>query len=360
MTNPNRLLLNMIVKNEAANLPRCLDAIGPHVIGAAIMDTGSTDDTVQIVTDWFDSRNKPCFIGHAPFEDFSQARNAGLRLARTCGVDYDYILLCDADMELVVEQPWPKLTEKVYCLMQTNGVVKYYNVRLIRRDETVEYVGATHECITPADPPIAIQGGIWYRDHETGSNRVEKFVRDIRLLKEELLADPLNSRSVFYMIQSLMGAGMIEQARKMCDFCIRMDGHVEERYWCYIQMAHFDVTLGRDPAQIEHEFIQAYQFRPIRAEPLHHLSRWHAGRGENEIALIYATVAAAMPTPYEILPIELAVYEWLALDNMLTTAVACKNTVQAKWAARALRKRKVPPEQMERITKNIKSVLGEK
>jgi len=67
-----------------------------------------------------------------------------------------------------------------------------------------------------------------------------------------------------------------------------------------------------------------------------------------------------MPTPYEILPIELAVYEWLALDNMLTTAVACKNTVQAKWAARALRKRRVPPEQMERITKNIKSVLGEK
>ena len=352
----------MIVKNEAANLPRCLDAIGPHVVGAAITDTGSTDDTVKIITDWFRAHGKEVWISHEPFENFSQARNAGLRLARSLThVDWDYILLCDADMELVVEtKAWPKLTAKSHALMQTNGLVRYFNVRLLRRDETVEYVGKTHEVLTPVEPPVAIQGGIYYDDKETGSNRTDKYLRDIKLLKEEILADPMNPRHVFYMIQSLSGAGMIERARDMCNYRVRMDGHPEEIYWTLLQSAQYDQMLKRDDALIEHEFIQAYHFRPTRAEPLHYLAKHHAKLGQNRVALLYASVAASMPVPQEVLPIELAVYEWMALDTLLIAAAACGDKIWAQWAAKALRKRKVPPDNAERIKENIEATIGKK
>ena len=356
-----RLLLNMIVKNEAANLPRCLDAIGPHVIGAAITDTGSTDDTVKIITDWFRAHGKEVWINHAPFEDFSQARNAALRHARSLThIDWDYIILCDADMELKVETVWPKLTGKAYALMQTNGLLRYYNVRLLHRTETVEYVGKTHECLIPETPPVAIQNGIWFQDHETGSNRADKYIRDIRLLKEEILADPLNPRNVFYLAQSLVGAGMIERAREMCDFRVRMGGHPEEIYWCLFQAAQLDAQLNRDDALIEHEYIQAYHFRPIRAEPLHHLAKHHAKLGQNRVALLYASVAASMTRPDEVLPVELAVYEWMALDTLLIVAAACGDNVWARWAAKALRKRKVPLDNVLRIKENIDATIGKK
>ena len=355
-----RLLLNFIMKNEAVNLPRMLDAAGPHVVGCAVLDTGSTDDSIKIVTDWFAAHDKPCVVGHAPFEDFSQARNEGLRLARSCDIDYDYLLLCDADMELVVEVPWPKLTAKSHALMQTNGLVRYFNVRLLHCTETVEYVGKTHEVLTPVEPPVAIQGGIYYRDHETGTNRADKYVRDIKLLKEEILADPMNPRHIFYLIQSLSGAGRIEQARNMCDYRVRMEGHPEEIYWTLLQAAQFDQMLNRDDALIEHEFIKAYSYRPTRAEPLHYLAKHHAKLGQNRVALLYASVAASMPVPQEILPIELAVYEWMALDTLMIVAAACGDTVWARWAAKALRKRRVPKDDAERIKENIEAILGKK
>jgi glycosyltransferase involved in cell wall biosynthesis len=359
--NPNKMLLAFIMKNEAVNLPRMLESVEPHIVGAAVTDTGSTDNSIEIVESFFKERGEPCWISRAPFEDFSQARNFNLRAARAVkGVEWDYLLLMDCDMEFKVETVWPKLTMKSFALVQTNGLLRYYNVRGLHRTETVEYVGKTHECLVPETPPVAIQNGLWFQDHETGTNRADKYVRDIKLLKEEILADPMNPRNIFYMVQSLAGAGMYEKAREMCDYRIRMGGHPEEIYWCLFHCAQFDQLLNRSDAIIEHEFVQAYSFRPNRAEPLHYLAKHHAKKNENRVALLYASVAASMTRPDEVLPVELAVYEWMALDTLMIVAAACGDTIWAKWAAKALRKRKVPKDDAERIKENIESILGRK
>jgi glycosyltransferase involved in cell wall biosynthesis len=46
-----QLCLSMIVKNEAAVIARCLESVRPCVGAWAIVDTGSTDGTQQIVRD---------------------------------------------------------------------------------------------------------------------------------------------------------------------------------------------------------------------------------------------------------------------------------------------------------------------
>ncbi|GLH69799.1 hypothetical protein GETHPA_13320 [Geothrix rubra] len=81
------LSLSMIVKNEAAHLPRCLASVRDLVDEIVVVDTGSTDETVHIA-ETFGAR-----VGHFPWTgDFSAARNASLRLCTG-----DWILVLDAD-----------------------------------------------------------------------------------------------------------------------------------------------------------------------------------------------------------------------------------------------------------------------
>lgn len=86
-----RLVLVVIAKNEAQQLPRLLASVRPWVTESLVLDTGSTDNTVRVATD--------CGARVAHFQwadDFSAARNTALDLA---GGDWHLVL--DADEWLV-------------------------------------------------------------------------------------------------------------------------------------------------------------------------------------------------------------------------------------------------------------------
>src|SRR5882724_2966701 len=98
-----KLCLNMIVKNEMANIERCLGAVADHITCWIIGDTGSTDGTQNFIKTFFASRNLPGELHSFPFKNFEQARNAALDCAYASPLGCDYLLFADADMELVVE-----------------------------------------------------------------------------------------------------------------------------------------------------------------------------------------------------------------------------------------------------------------
>ena len=77
-----RICLNMIVKDEAAIIEQCLQALAPAIDCYVICDTGSTDDTVNLIRGVFDPLDIPGEIVHTEFVDFGQARNFALDTAR--------------------------------------------------------------------------------------------------------------------------------------------------------------------------------------------------------------------------------------------------------------------------------------
>ena len=137
------LCLNMIVKDEAAILERCLRAAAPWISHYVICDTGSSDGTPELIKAVL--QDIPGEVHLIEFGDFSRARNEALVRGRNTAAEY--LLLCDADMELKVEDPgWHQhLTAPAYQLRQVSGDLGYYNVRLVRKDAEARYVGATHE-----------------------------------------------------------------------------------------------------------------------------------------------------------------------------------------------------------------------
>ena len=135
-----------IVKNESENLPRCLDSVKPYVDELIIVDTGSTDDTVAIAQQY------GATIGHFEWcNDFAAARNYALSL-----VTGDWVLVLDADEELVVHDPhfrdrWltPK-TPAIYGinrldLFEVYDVANSINPRLYQKLPGIHYVGRYHE-----------------------------------------------------------------------------------------------------------------------------------------------------------------------------------------------------------------------
>jgi glycosyltransferase involved in cell wall biosynthesis len=82
----------IITKNEESNLPRCLKSLRPFVDEIIIVDSGSTDRTPFIATE-FDAR----FIRH-DWEGYVGQKNFALSKA-----SYNWVLSIDADEELSPE-----------------------------------------------------------------------------------------------------------------------------------------------------------------------------------------------------------------------------------------------------------------
>lgn len=86
----NTISLCMIVKNEEANIERCLESVQGSVDEIIVVDTGSTDSTIE------KAKKYGAKIFHYTWNDnFAEARNFASKQA-TC----DWIFVMDADEEL--------------------------------------------------------------------------------------------------------------------------------------------------------------------------------------------------------------------------------------------------------------------
>jgi len=285
------ICLNMIVKNEAANIERCLRSVKPHISCWAIGDTGSTDDTKDKVTSILDGI--PGVLFDIPFHNFGVARNKSLARAHT--LNYEYILLCDADMELVVENEAALvgLSLPSYSILQRANGSSYWNTRLVRFDVNARYRGVTHEYLDVRDEPTRLTG-IHFVDHMDGANRPGKTDRDIRVLEDEVSRDPTDARALFYLAQSYRDAGDLASAANVYGERIKAGGWDEEVWYSRLQRARCYRDLGWESDFIEGA-LAAFNARPTRPEPLYDLAKFYRERGVSELSTLFADRGLRIP-----------------------------------------------------------------
>lgn len=301
-SSPPTLCLAMIVKNEAPILPRLFQSVKGFVSEYCIVDTGSTDNTIDTIR----SMDMPGIVVQEPFVDFGCTRNHLLKTCReksTC----DYLLLLDADMVLSVnpEFNW-KLAGNydVYNLIQISSV-EYENVRIIPRNaDDIRYIGSTHEyCNIPNHYTrhLLPKHLICIRDVGDGKCKHDKFTRDEKLLRKELLANPDNPRTVFYLANTLKDLGFYSKAIPFYEKRANMDnGWFAERDYswymlstCYL--AIHDIDNARKYAEMA-----AFEGHVKRAEPLYFIARHFHHHKDYELAWYYATLAASIPKPNDV------------------------------------------------------------
>jgi glycosyltransferase involved in cell wall biosynthesis len=305
-----KLVWNAIVKDERQILARCLASILPNVDGAVIVDTGSTDGTPEFIKQCFDDARKPIELHSVLFENFAQARNAALSLARNSSIAWDYLLLSDADMELVVEAPIKLNGGLSYDMWQTAGEMRYLNRRIINRSATGWYRGVTHEYLDIASAGCIDSAS--FTDYADGSNRPGKLDRDIVLLEKALQTETdigLIARYCFYLGQSYFDLSNWEKAAEYYHRRLSLGGYEEECWYSLYRYALCLKNMGNH-AEFVWNMLAAYERRPQRMEAFYELARFFRElRGGNLRSLLFSDIGMHAPRPDDALFVNDYVYK---------------------------------------------------
>ncbi|MBK8994706.1 MAG: glycosyltransferase [Myxococcales bacterium] len=358
---PQTVCLNMIVKNEARVLKRCLDSVRPFVQSWVIVDTGSTDGTQELVRRLL--ADLPGELHERPWRDFGHNRSEALELARGRA---DYTLIIDAD-EILIPDPgfrMPELTADEYLTLHAAGEspTRFFLPQLVRSALPWMYRGVLHEAIYCEVPHTSEKlHGLLCKGFFDGARNADpqaKYRSDARVLEEALKTEPDNARYVFYLAQSHRDAGDLEAAIEAYARRASMGGWAEEVFYSLLQLGLLLEKQGDpfEPAQAA--YLRAYQFRPTRAEPLCELARHHREAKDYALAHLFASQARRIPRPDDVLFLDESVYAWRALDEYAIAAYYVGEHRESLAACeRLLAEGKLPERQRERVEKNRQFAL---
>jgi tetratricopeptide (TPR) repeat protein len=225
----------LIVKNEEKHLDRCLASLKGLVDEIVVVDTGSTDRTVEIAT------KHSAVIGHFQWcDDFAAARNESLKLATG-----NWILWIDADEELT-ERSLNPIREglirphfggyyiRILNLMDDEGEANQYvhsPLRLFQNLPGIAFSGAVHEQIAPSLAPHGLPNATLenalirhygYRPSEMDAK--SKIDRTLSLLEKQVSEEPGEAFHWFNLANAHTVASNFEEAAGAAVECIeRLD-----------------------------------------------------------------------------------------------------------------------------------------
>lgn len=355
-----KLCLNMIVKNEAANLRRCLGSLAQWISCYAISDTGSTDATIEMTGQLlFD---KPGTLSSIPFVNFGQARNAAYQTALASNLEFDYIILADADWQLVVTEPhcFDNLTEPVYSIKTQDppGKFEYALTRLVRRDVALKFVGVTHEYPDTRPHPVKFLEGCHFVEHPTGASRPTKFQRDIKLLTEGLKTEPQNQRYKYYLGESHYWLAKYDEALRWYQKCLDGPTWEFDAWHPGFRIAQILQIKGMT-ADFIAQCLALFDKFPHRAESIAILARHYQQAQQYRIGYELASLGLRIPRPSgDTAHVQTEVYSWELKD----IAAICAYYVGKKDESRRLNEEIlpiVPESERNRIATNLAFCMPE-
>ena len=134
-----------------------------------------------------------------------------------------------------------------------------------------------------------------------------------------------------------------------------MGGWPEEVYYSIYRVGICRALQNKSWIEIQQAFLDAYNARPSRAEPLYQIARIYRLNGKPALAYIFAKMAAEIPYPKDdILFIDNDVYRYGILDEIGSTAYYAGKVEIGYNACKALLDRKILPEsEVERVKNNL-------
>jgi hypothetical protein len=353
----------MIVKNETHIIRECLESVAPYIDYWIISDTGSTDGTQDLIKQFFAEKGIPGELHQDEWKNFGHNRSLALR---HCDGKADYAWMIDADDYIEGDFKFPKeMIADAYIIRMGRPEFSWWRTQIFKVDSRWEYRGVLHEypaCTAKEQPILARIDGNYFLNARTlgarnvGVTAVQKYSRDAEMLEAALLEEPNNTRYMFYLGQSYFDSQQWEKAIDAYLRRAKAGGWGEEIYYSLYRIAICRAMMDRPWSEIQASFIDAFNSRPIRAEPLYHIAQVLRQKyNMPAAAYIFAKIAAEIPLPKDdILFVSNAIYDYAILDELGATAFyAGKPEVGYLACKKLLEEGKMPNTELERVKVNF-------
>lgn len=377
--------LCMIVKDEEHIITECLETIYPYIDRYDISDTGSTDRTKEIIKEFFDEKGIPGEIYDEPWQGFGKSRTTALRNADGKA---EYAWMIDADDRVLGNFIYPPQFGEhwAYALKIVRGDFEWWRNQIFKLDVGWEYVGVLHEYANCPEMEekggtLAKIGGEYSVDARTMGSRTKafevdetpdeqeepgkekwrlKYLADAEVLLSALTNEddpnyePDNTRYMFYLAQSYFDGGDWENSEKWYTTRAEKGGWEEEQWYSVMRVAMCKMNSGSPWHEVQDVFLQAWNLRPSRVEPLYYLARTHRTNNNPRLGYLFAKIGCTIPFPEnDVLFVSREFYDWMIFDELASSAWYA-NDFQAGMAAsnKLLTDKKFPQDQEERIVNN--------
>ena len=214
----NNIGVLLMVKNEKESIKTTIDSFKDYFYTVIVLDTGSTDNTIEIIRNICKINNQKLFLKETTFISFPESRNDALEFAETIN-GIDYLILMDAGDEFRTNKTKKDLIDIInnipsncnYGIVTQRWLNKtdlddHCDVRFVRNHKQLRYDTKypVHERFrNTLDSEIFNTNELFflYQDrNKYGISTDKRYKKDIELL---LKAEP-NKRNLYFLAQSYM------------------------------------------------------------------------------------------------------------------------------------------------------------
>ena len=283
------ICLNMIVKNESHIVEKTLNNLCRYFDFSywVISDTGSTDDTINIITDFFNKKNIKGELIKNEWVDFGYNRTIALKQAYN---KTDYLLIFDADDYIHGNLIIPKI---LTCNMYNLNIGKdfcYKRPLLINNKLIWEFKGVLHEFLSSKDnnnfsSQTTIEGDYYIESGRRGNRSLDKdkYLKDAKILENAYNTETDNdmkNRYSFYCAQSYKDSNLHKESIFWYKKVLESNNWSQEKYFACLMIGDQYKKLGEIEEMVNY-YSKASTYDIERIENIVRLTEYYYNQGNH-------------------------------------------------------------------------------
>jgi len=359
--------LCMIVKDEAHIIERCLDSTKSLIDKILIVDTGSSDNTIQVINDWMKKNEVEGKVIKESWKNFAYNRSSALKAAKD--MDCDYSLMIDADEIYRYSTNFDVTSFKCslkydhYMVPTKTNSAFYYRPTLTSNHKDYKYKAVVHEYLQAPDDALADylddEKHFWNEPIQDSARNKDpqKFQKDAQALEKALDTEEdefLRTRYTFYLGQSYKDCQLNEQALEVYQKRVKMGGWEEEMFISYLYIGELMERMEGSAELILDSYALAQEHSPARVEAIHHAVRYCRTHGRNQFGYILAKEGIKKEFNNKFLFAQPWIYNYGMQDELSIAAYWSKKYQESyDIAAELLKNTHLPAHETARIAQNL-------
>ncbi len=298
----SKFCLIMIARDEENIITRAFESMKNIITSYYICDTGSQDNTINVIENWMKDNNIPGEVFQEEWKNFGYNKSLLLKNARNhtnemiskaeyyVWLDCDEVWIKNKDdplSYLTVEDAnrlYTELNEKdsfnIFMILTLYGGIQYFRWNIVRNNQLYRWEQPVHEYLVATENGNTCNLDWLYllaRKEGNSSKNPDRYRKDAEMFLEYLDSHPNDARATFYLAQtyeSFDNDKAIEWYKKRTDI---VHGYYQERYIACLR-------LGRKLEKVEDKrfyFLKGIDVDSERLECYYELMKIEYDKGSN-------------------------------------------------------------------------------